>query len=49
VARSHREAPEIDGIISVPTHLRPGEIVPVRLTGAQGPDLTGEPLVLAPR
>ena len=49
VARSHREAPEIDGIITVPHDLAVGEIVAVRLTGAQGPDLTGEPLVLVPR
>jgi ribosomal protein S12 methylthiotransferase len=49
VARSHREAPEIDGIITVPEDLPVGEIAPVRLTGAEGPDLTGEPLVLVPR
>ncbi len=49
VARSHREAPEIDGIITVPEDLAVGEIVAVRLTGAQGPDLIGEPLVLVPR
>jgi ribosomal protein S12 methylthiotransferase len=49
VARSHREAPEIDGIIVVPEELAVGEIVSVRLTGAEGPDLTGEPLVLVPR
>jgi ribosomal protein S12 methylthiotransferase len=49
VARSHREAPEIDGVITVPEDLAVGELVRVRLTGAQGPDLTGEPVVLAAR
>ncbi len=38
-ARSHREAPEIDGIISVPTHLPPGSITTLTVTGAMGPDL----------
>jgi ribosomal protein S12 methylthiotransferase len=45
VARSHREAPEIDGIITVPLHLEVGTIQPVRITGAAGPDATAEPLV----
>lgn len=45
VARSHREAPEIDGIITVPVHLEVGTIQPVRITGATGPDATAEPLV----
>ena len=45
VARSHREAPEIDGIISVPEHLEVGSIHPVRITGAEGPDLEADPLV----
>jgi ribosomal protein S12 methylthiotransferase len=47
VARSHREAPEIDGIISVPEHLEVGAIVSVRITGAEGPDSFAEPLVAA--
>ena len=47
VARSHREAPEIDGIITVPDHLAVGEIVRVRITGAEGPDSFAEPLVRA--
>lgn len=47
VARSHREAPEIDGIITVPEHLAVGSIVPVRLVGAEGPDLEAEPVVPA--
>jgi len=47
VARSHREAPEIDGIVAVPEHLEVGAIVPVRVTGAEGPDLTAEPVAVA--
>ncbi|MSO87591.1 MAG: 30S ribosomal protein S12 methylthiotransferase RimO [Acidimicrobiia bacterium] len=47
VARSHREAPEIDGIITVPTSLVVGEISAVRITGAEGPDLYGQPMALA--
>ncbi|MGV3759864.1 MAG: 30S ribosomal protein S12 methylthiotransferase RimO [Actinomycetota bacterium] len=43
VGRSHREAPEIDGIVVVPDDLAVGSIVPVRVTGAEGPDLTGAP------
>ena len=39
VARSHREAPEIDGIVSVPLDLPVGELVKVKITGAAGPDL----------
>jgi ribosomal protein S12 methylthiotransferase len=43
VARSHREAPEIDGIVSVPPDLTVGELVKVTITGAAGPDLEAEP------
>ncbi len=39
-ARSHREAPEIDGIIEVPAHLEVGEFHQVVVTAAAGPDLT---------
>jgi len=49
VARSHREAPEIDGIITVPVDLAVGELHAVRITGAEGPDSFAEPLVLAER
>ena len=49
VARSHREAPEIDGIIGVPNHLEVGRLHRVRITGAEGPDSFAEPLVLAER
>jgi ribosomal protein S12 methylthiotransferase len=39
VARSHREAPEIDGVITVPRDLPVGALVKVHITGAAGPDL----------
>ncbi len=40
--RTHREAPEIDGIVSVPHHLGVGTIATVTVTGALGPDLEAE-------
>ncbi|MDQ2650198.1 MAG: 30S ribosomal protein S12 methylthiotransferase RimO [Actinomycetota bacterium] len=43
VARSHREAPEIDGVITVPDHLPVGELVRVEITGAAGPDCEAVP------
>ena len=49
VARSHREAPEIDGIVTVPTDLAVGQLHEVRITGSEGPDSSAEPLVLATR
>ena len=42
VARSHREAPEIDGIIEVPTSLEVGQLYDVTVTSAMGPDLVAE-------
>ncbi len=39
IARSSREAPEIDGIIEVPEHLEVGSFAEVTITGANGPDL----------
>ena len=39
VGRSHREAPEIDGIITIPDRLPIGSFVTVTVTGAAGPDL----------
>ncbi len=42
VGRSHREAPEIDGIVHVPDHLAPGTLADVVATGAAGPDLWAE-------
>lgn len=42
-ARSHREAPEIDGTISVPRYLAPGTWVELEVTEALGPDLVAVP------
>jgi len=39
VARSHREAPEIDGIIEVPVSLAVGQFYDVTVTSSMGPDL----------
>jgi ribosomal protein S12 methylthiotransferase len=39
VGRSHREAPEIDGIIRIPAHLPTGSFVDVEITAALGIDL----------
>jgi len=41
-ARTYREAPEIDGIVTVPSHLPVGTFVPVVVTDADGPDLTAD-------
>ncbi len=38
-ARSHREAPEIDGVVAVAESLRVGSWVDVVVTGAAGPDV----------
>lgn len=47
VGRTHREAPEIDGLVHVPAGLRPGSFHTLRVVGAAGPDLhadfDGEP------
>ena len=37
--RTYREAPEIDGVVRVPTDLEPGSFVTVRVEEAIGPDL----------
>jgi ribosomal protein S12 methylthiotransferase len=39
VGRTHREAPEIDGVVSVPDDLPVGTFQSVTVTGALGPDL----------
>ncbi|MGH9119906.1 MAG: MiaB/RimO family radical SAM methylthiotransferase [Acidimicrobiales bacterium] len=39
IGRSHREAPEIDGVIAVPDGLAVGSFATVAVTGAAGPDL----------
>ncbi|HTW08712.1 MAG TPA: 30S ribosomal protein S12 methylthiotransferase RimO [Acidimicrobiales bacterium] len=43
-ARSHREAPEIDGVIQVPRELRVGAWVDLEVTEAAGPDLVAVPV-----
>ncbi len=42
VARSHMEAPEIDGVIRVPAAAPAGAWLDVVVTGAEGPDLEAE-------
>ncbi len=42
VGRSHREAPEIDGIVQVPEHLAVGSFVAVEVVDAMGPDLVAD-------
>jgi ribosomal protein S12 methylthiotransferase len=42
VGRSHREAPEIDGIVHVRHDLGVGEIAAVRIVDALGPDLVAD-------
>jgi ribosomal protein S12 methylthiotransferase len=46
VARSTREAPEIDGVIDVPPGLTVGQFYDVRIVDALGPDLVGETVVV---
>ena len=46
VGRTHREAPEIDGVIRIPdANGRPGARVCVEITDAIGPDLVGVPVL----
>jgi ribosomal protein S12 methylthiotransferase len=47
--RTYREAPEIDGVITVPADLAVGTRHQVRITGAEGPDSFAEPLVVVAR
>jgi ribosomal protein S12 methylthiotransferase len=51
VGRSYRDAPEIDGMVIVDGDVPPGEMVPVRISGAMAYDLSGtvdvrEPIVI---
>ncbi|CAN5668441.1 30S ribosomal protein S12 methylthiotransferase RimO [soil metagenome] len=39
VGRTHREAPEIDGVVAVPDELVPGTFADLTVTAAVGPDL----------
>ncbi|HEX2064753.1 MAG TPA: 30S ribosomal protein S12 methylthiotransferase RimO [Acidimicrobiales bacterium] len=43
-ARSHREAPEIDGVVRVAPSLPAGQFSKVVVTGSEGPDLDAEVL-----
>ena len=46
--RTHREAPEIDGVVRIAgAEARPGAVVPAEVVEATGPDLAAEPLVTA--
>jgi ribosomal protein S12 methylthiotransferase len=49
VGRTHREAPEIDGIIHVPEDLKTGDFVEMTATDAAGPDLWAESDVITRR
>jgi ribosomal protein S12 methylthiotransferase len=42
--RTVHEAPEIDGIVYLPTDLPVGSLVDVTITGAEGPDLRAVPI-----
>jgi ribosomal protein S12 methylthiotransferase len=44
ISRSHREAPEIDGVINVPSDFVPGTFRDVRIVAATGPDLDARPI-----
>jgi len=53
IARSYRDAPEIDGYVIIDGEVPAGEMLPVRITGAMNYDLTatvdmGGPLVIQP-
>jgi ribosomal protein S12 methylthiotransferase len=42
--RTVHEAPEIDGVVHLPADLVPGELVDMRVTASEGPDLFAEPV-----
>jgi ribosomal protein S12 methylthiotransferase len=46
VARSHREAPEIDGVVRVPSSLAVGSLAWVEVVSTEGPDLVAEPVAV---
>jgi ribosomal protein S12 methylthiotransferase len=48
IARSHREAPEIDGVVRVPTDLAAGSFHRVQVVDAEGPDLDAIALAVEP-
>ena len=39
IGRSHREAPEIDGVVKLPLDLKPGQTYEVLVSRSEGPDL----------
>ncbi|NOX61990.1 MAG: 30S ribosomal protein S12 methylthiotransferase RimO, partial [Chloroflexi bacterium] len=47
LARSYRDAPEIDGFVLIEGEHEPGEMLDARITGAMEYDLVGEPLSAA--
>ena len=48
VGRTHREAPEIDGVVRLEgAFAKPGARVRARAVAAFGPDVVGEPLTVA--
>jgi len=48
VGRTHREAPEIDGVVRLAASSRPGVLVRAKGTEAIGPDLLAEPIEILP-
>jgi ribosomal protein S12 methylthiotransferase len=44
VGRSHREAPEIDGLVRVASEAAPGSWIDVTVVGAEGPDVEAVPV-----
>jgi ribosomal protein S12 methylthiotransferase len=44
VARSHREAPDIDGVVRIDAEIAPGSFVEAVVTDAEGPDLIAKVL-----
>jgi ribosomal protein S12 methylthiotransferase len=45
IGRTHREAPEIDGVVRLAdAFARPGSIVRARVVEASGPDLVADPI-----
>jgi ribosomal protein S12 methylthiotransferase len=49
VGRTHREAPEIDGVVHLPESLAVGSLVEVEVVAALGPDLDAEPVTVDAR
>lgn len=48
VGRSHRDAPEIDGVVFAKGSAQPGELIEVSVDGAEAYDLYGRAAALAP-